>query len=98
MKSFKQENKHNRKAHFWFCFSCSQVQVLSETAVCEDLWELLEEVEGERLLLKRSRTSFSLDEFNCASEPEIGHCCRERGKLRNIRGVAVDQCFLFCNI
>ncbi len=45
--------------------------MLSETAVCEDLQELLEEVEGVRLLLKRSKTSFSLEEFNCDSEPEI---------------------------
>lgn len=64
--------KHIRRAHVWLSFfSCLQVQVLSETAVCEDLQELLEEVEGVRLLLKRSRTSFSLEEFNCDSEQEI---------------------------
>lgn len=53
------------------CFEGLHVQVLSEIAVCEDLWELRDEVDGVRLLLKRSSTSFREDVFNCDSELEF---------------------------
>lgn len=62
--------KTTEKHGFVVFIHCLHVQVLSEMAVCEDLWELLEEVEGERLSLKRSSTFFRLL-FNCVSEPEI---------------------------
>lgn len=55
-----------------------QVQVLSDMAVCEDLRELCEEVDGVRLRSKRSSTSFRLELFNCDSESWV--CHREKKK------------------